>query len=232
LSFILFIFETQGAGMIYEFLKTFLLIFVAEIGDKTQILLMTCAARYSIIQVLFGILIGVALNHGLAIIIGTYISNIINIEVLQVFAGAIFVIFGLFALNNEDDEEANTKAVKCGAVLTVAGTFFIGELGDKTQLTAMTIAMESDYPFIVLLGSIAGMIVVGCMGIIIGTALTKRVPSYIIKIISGLIFIVFGLAKLFNTSYIFIGNEFNQGLLISALGFISLFLIAKLIMNR
>lgn len=218
--------------MIYEFLKTFLLIFVAEIGDKTQILLMTCAARYSIIQVLLGIIIGVALNHGLAIIIGTYISNIIEIEILQVFAGAIFVIFGLFALNNYADEERNTKSLKCGAVLTVAGTFFIGELGDKTQLTAMTIAMESDYPFVVLLGSIVGMIVVGCMGIIIGTALTKRVPSYIIKIISGLIFIVFGLVKLFNTSYFFIGNEFNQGILITALGLVSLYLIANLIMNR
>ena len=218
--------------MIYEFIKTFFLIFVAEMGDKTQILLMTCAARYSIIQVLFGIIIGVALNHGLAIIIGSYIANIININILQIFAGAIFVIFGLFAFKDDDNEEGKTKALRCGPVLTVAGTFFIGELGDKTQLTAMTIAMESNYPFVILMGSIAGMIVVGCMGIIIGTALTKRVPPYIIKIISGLIFIVFGLIKLFSTSYIFIGNEFNQGILIIALGFASCYLITNLIMNR
>lgn len=218
--------------MIYEFIKTFLLIFVAEMGDKTQILLMTCAARYSIIQVLIGIIIGVSLNHGLAIIIGTYISNIINIDILQIFAGAIFIVFGLFALKDEDNGKEKTKILKCGPVLTVAGTFFIGELGDKTQLTAMTIAMESNYPFVVLIGSIAGMIVIGFIGIIVGTALTKKLPSYIIKIISGLIFIVFGLIKLLNTSYIFIGNEFNQGILIIALGFVSLFLIVNLIMNR
>jgi len=218
--------------MIYEFIKAFLLIFIAEMGDKTQILLMTCAARFSIIQVLIGITIGVALNHGLAIIIGTYISNIIEINILQNFAGAIFIIFGIFALKNENNEEEGTKALKCGPVLTVAGTFFIGELGDKTQLTAMTIAMESNYPFIILMGSIVGMIVIGCIGIIVGSALTKRLPSYIIKTISGLIFIVFGLLKLLSNSYIFIGNEFNQGILIITLGFASLYLIVNLIMNR
>ena len=218
--------------MLHEFIKTFLLIFVAEMGDKTQILLMTCAARYSVIQVLVGIIAGVALNHGLAIIIGTYISNIIDLNLLQIFAGFIFVVFGLLALRSEIEENKNTKMLKCGPILAVAITFFVGELGDKTQLTAMTIAMESDYPFFVLMGSIAGMIVVGCVGIIIGTALTKRIPSYIIKIISGLIFIVFGVIKLFNTSNILMGNELYQGIIIVVLGFVSSFLIANLIMNR
>ncbi len=218
--------------MIYEFIKTFLLIFVAEMGDKTQILLMTCAARYSIVQVLIGIVVGVALNHGLAIVIGTYISNIIDFNLLQIFAGIIFIVFGLLALEDDNDENNKTTTLKCGPILAVAITFFVGELGDKTQLTAMTIAMESDYPFFVLIGSIAGMIIVGCVGIIIGTALTKRIPSYIIKIISGLIFIVFGLIKLFKTYNILIGNEIYQAILIIVLGFISFFLIANLMKNR
>lgn len=218
--------------MIHEFIKTFLLIFVAEMGDKTQILLLTCAARYSTIQVLIGILIGVTLNHGLAIIVGTCISSIIDIDILQVFAGVIFVIFGFFALKQDDNEEGKTKSLKFSPVLTVAGTFFIGELGDKTQLTSMTIAMEANYPFVVLMGSILGMLIVGCLGIIVGTSLTKRVPSFIIKIISGLIFIVFGIIKLFNSSDVFKGNEFNQGIIIIALALIALFLTKKLIMNR
>jgi putative Ca2+/H+ antiporter (TMEM165/GDT1 family) len=218
--------------MIHEFIKTFILIFVAEMGDKTQILLMTCAARYSIIQVLFGIIVGVALNHGLAIIIGTYISNIINFDLLQIFAGIIFIVFGLLTLKVEKEDTKKSSTLKCGPILAVAITFFIGELGDKTQLTAMTIAMESSYPFLVLIGSIAGMIVVGCVGIIIGTALTKRIPSYIIKMISGLVFIIFGLIKLFNTSNAIIENVINQGIIIVTLGFISLFLITNLIINR
>lgn len=217
--------------MLHEFIKTFLLIFVAEIGDKTQVLLMTCAARYSVIQVLIGIIIGVALNHGLAIIIGTYISNIIDFNLLQIFAGTIFIVFGLFALMSDTEENEKTKTFKCGPILAVAITFFVGELGDKTQLTAMTIAMESNYPFFVLMGSIAGMLVVGCVGIIVGTALTKRISSYIIKIISGLIFIVFGLVKLFDTSNILVGNELYMGILIVVLGCILFFLITNLIMK-
>jgi len=218
--------------MLHEFIKAFLLIFVAEMGDKTQILLMACATRYTILQVQIGITLGVALNHGLAIVIGTYIANIINFNLVQIFAGIVFIIFGLLALVNDVDENEKIKIFKCGPILAVAITFFVGELGDKTQLTAMTLAMESEYPFFVLMGSIVGMLVVGFVGIIIGTALTKRIPSYIIKIISGLIFIVFGLIKLFNTSDILIGSELYQGMLIIALGFVSLYLITNLIMNR
>jgi len=218
--------------MLQEFVKAFVLIFIAEMGDKTQVLLISCAARYSILQVLMGIFIGVALNHGLAIIIGIYISNIIATDFLQIFAGIIFIIFGLFTFKYDSIEKENNKTLKCGPVLTVAGTFFLGELGDKTQLTVMTIAMEANYPIVILMGSIVGMIVVGCMGIIIGTALTKRIPSYIIKMLSGLIFIVFGFAKLFTTSAIFINNPMNQGMLIVATFFISLLLLKKLIWNR
>ena len=218
--------------MLQEFIKAFTLIFIAEMGDKTQVLLMTCAARYSILQVLIGIFIGVAINHGLAIIIGIYISNIIANDFLQIFAGIIFIIFGLFTFKDDSNEKENNKTFKCGPILTVAGAFFLGELGDKTQLTVMTIAMEANYPIVILMGSIVGMIVVGCMGIIIGTALTKRIPSYIIKILSGLIFIVFGFAKLFTTSAIFINNPMNQGILIVATFFISLLLLKKLIWNR
>jgi putative Ca2+/H+ antiporter (TMEM165/GDT1 family) len=68
-------------------------------------------------------------------------------------------------------------------------------MGDKTQLTAMTLAMEAQYPVLVLGGSITGMLAIGLVGIIIGTALTKFIPSNIIKIISGLVFIIFGLMR-------------------------------------
>lgn len=218
--------------MFQELAKAFFLIFMAELGDKTQILLMTCAARYSILQVLSGIFLGVALNHGLAIAVGIYISNFVANDLLHLFAGIIFILFGLYAFINTDDEKNQRRAVKCGPVLTVAGTFFLGELGDKTQLTAMTIAMESEYPLLILLGSIAGMIAVGCIGIIIGITLTKRMPSYIIKLVSGSIFIIFGCIKLFNNSDLFVCNTWNRGILILGIIFVSLFLIKRLISNE
>lgn len=217
--------------MIYEFLKAFSLIFISEIGDKTQILLMTCAARYTIMQVLVGIFIGVALNHGLAIAIGMYLSNIIEGEIIHACAGAIFIVFGLYSYR-EEPEEKQKKMFCCGPVLAVAGTFFLGELGDKTQLTALTVAMDSDNPFLILSGSIAAMISVGFIGIIIGTTLTKKVPSYIIKIISGTIFIIFGLVKIFSVSDLFVCNPINQGIILIGIFLISIYLIQKLLMNR
>ncbi len=217
--------------MIYEFLKAFSLIFIAEIGDKTQILLMACAAKYTIMQVLTGIFIGVALNHGLAIAIGMYLSNIIEGEMIHVCAGAIFIVFGLYSFR-EDTAEKQKKMFGCGPVFAVAGTFFLGELGDKTQLTALTVAMDSDNPFLVLSGSIAAMISVGLIGIMVGTALTKKVPSYIIKIISGTVFIIFGLIKIFSLSDLFVCNPMNQGIILTGIFLISIYLIQKLLMNR
>lgn len=218
--------------MFYEFVKAFIFVFIAELGDKTQIMLMSLACRYTKAQVLSGIFLGVALNHGLAIIIGSYLSNLIHTDLLHIFIGSIFIIFGFLSFVDENEEESNKKPYKCGPTLTVALTFFLGELGDKTQLTAMTLSMDSEYPFIILAGSVAGMLLIGLFGIIIGNELTKRVPSYIIKIVSGSIFIIFGITKLFEVADIFVNNFNYQGILISMIGIIAFFQISKLISNR
>lgn len=181
--------------MYKEFFETFILVFVAEMGDKTQLMLMTLAAKYSLIQMLAGILLGVLLNHGAAAYLGSFISELTDAYLLQIFAGLIFIMFGIMTiLYEEKDEEA--KSYNLGPVITTALTFFLGEMGDKTQLTCMTLAMDALYPLVVLAGSVTGMVAVGFVGIIIGTSLTKYIPSYIIKTISGLIFITFGLMRL------------------------------------
>lgn len=180
--------------MLGEFIEAFVLVFVAEVGDKTQLMLMTLAAKYTIIQMLLGILLGVTINHGAAVIIGCYLSNIIEGRLLQLFAGFIFIVFGIMTILYDEDEE-RTKSFKFGPVLTTALTFLLGEMGDKTQLTAMTLAMEAQNPALVLGGSVTGMLAIGLVGIIIGTTLTKLIPSNIIKIISGLVFIIFGLMR-------------------------------------
>lgn len=218
--------------MLHEFIQTFLLVFVAELGDKTQVMLMTLAAKYSIIQVLLGIFIGVTLNHGLAILIGEYIANIVNVDFLQIFAGIIFVIFGVLGLSEDDEEEKREKIFKGGAVFTVATTFFLGELGDKTQLTAMTLSMEAKYHAIVLLGSVTAMIVVGLIGIIVGSTLTKHIPPYIIKIVSGVMFMLFGISKLFDVcSFFTLGSyaSIYRVILMMALFVISSMKIVKIL---
>lgn len=178
-----------------EFFETFILVFVAEMGDKTQLLLMTLAAKYSSIQILAGILLGVLLNHGTAVYIGSFISTMTEKNIIQMFIGAMLIFFGILIILYEE-EDKNERYYSFGPVLTTAITFFLGEMGDKTQLTCMALSMEATYPAIVLSGSVLAMMTMGLAGIIIGTSLTKHIPSYIIKPISGLIFIIFGIIRL------------------------------------
>ena len=181
--------------MYKEFIETFTLVFVAEMGDKTQLMLMALAAKYSLIQVLTGILAGVFLNHGLAVCLGSYISGMADQYLLQLFAGLIFIIFGIITIVFEDGGE-NHRDYSLSPVITTALTFFIGEMGDKTQLTCLTLSMDAVCPLSVLAGSVTAMLAVGFIGIIVGTSLTKILPSYIIKTISGLVFIIFGTMRL------------------------------------
>jgi len=186
--------------MIQEIFQAFLLIFIAEMGDKTQILAMAFATRFPVKKVLFGIFLGALFNHGLAVALGSYISNFVPIATIQIIAGFAFVGFSLWTLKSEDeDDESEEQKNKFGPVLTVALAFFIGELGDKTQLTAITLGTDAVYPLAIVLGTVSGMIVTGGMGILIGKKLGDKVPEFAIKIIAASVFMFFGISKLYQS---------------------------------
>lgn len=183
--------------IIQEIFQAFILIFIAEMGDKTQILALAFATRYPVKKVLLGIFLGSLLNHGLAVALGSYISNFLPMDTIQIIAGFAFVGFSLWSLKSDDDgDEAIEPKTAFGPVLTVALAFFIGELGDKTQLTAITLAAKSLLPFVVVIGTVSGMIATGGLGIYIGKKLGDRVPEFAIKIIAASIFMLFGVLKL------------------------------------
>lgn len=186
--------------MTEELLKAFTLIFIAEMGDKTQILAMAFATRFPVKKVLLGIFLGSLLNHGLAVILGSYISSFIPVNTIQIAAGFVFIAFSLWTLKSDDDEDnEEVKGLRYGPVLTVASAFFMGELGDKTQLTAITLATNAAYPLVILCGTVAGMVVTGAMGIIIGKKIGDRVPEFTVKIIAASVFMFFGVSKLYQT---------------------------------
>lgn len=182
-----------------EILKTFAFIFVAEMGDKTQILAMAFATKYSVKKVLLGIFLGAFLNHGIAVLLGNSLTKFIPTSYLQITAGFAFILFALWSLKMNEDEEKLKKKIKFGPVVTVAIAFFLGELGDKTQLTAITLSLSSEFPLYVLIGSVLGMVVTGALGIYVGIKLGDKIPEFFIKLGASVIFFTFGLIKLYST---------------------------------
>lgn len=181
--------------MLRELGRAFLLTILAEMGDKTQIIAMTFATQYSIKEVLLGVLIGILCNHGLAILLGRVFSKIIPMNYIQVFIGLIFIVFGYLSLGDEEvGDDESKKAIN--PIMTVALTFFIGELGDKSQLTAMGLSAEAMYPILILIGTTMGMLVTSGMGIFVGSKLGDKIPDLGIKLVSSLVFVGFGSHKL------------------------------------
>ncbi len=184
-----------------ELLQAFAMIFIAEMGDKTQILAMAFATKYKIRDILIGVAIGSLLNHGLAIILGSLLTRVIPIDLLQVIAGTAFLVFAMLSLTvDEDDEEENT-AKKMGPVFTVALAFFIGELGDKTQLTALTLSTGATYPALILAGTVLGMVATSAVGIFVGSRIGNKIPEFQLKLGAFAIFMFFGLQKLLTSPY-------------------------------
>lgn len=181
--------------MLGELVKAFILIFVAEMGDKTQIIAMTFATQYLVREVLLGVGIGVFFNHGLAILLGRYLNRLFPLDKIQLAAGLLFLAFGFLALRDEDDEEEGERK-KFGPILTVALAFFVGELGDKTQLTAMTLSAEGNYPLFILIGTTLGMIATSSLGIFVGKKIGDKIPDFYVKIVSSMVFVFFGSLKI------------------------------------
>ncbi len=184
--------------MIVEFITAVFMILAAEMGDKTQVLAMMFATRYKKRDVLIGVTIGSFLNHGIAVVIGFMLGNVIDLNIMQTIAGIAFIGFACWTLlaQEEGEEEGQKSAYKKGAVITVASAFFIGELGDKTQLMATTLAMESSFPIILLLGTVTGMVITSYIGIIVGGMLGNKIPEAGIKLASASLFLIFGVLKL------------------------------------
>lgn len=219
--------------MIGEILKAFFLIFIAEMGDKTQILAMAFATKFPVRKVLTGVFIGVFLNHGLGVLAGKYISDFIPTTTIQIVAGFAFLAFAFWTLKSEDDEDENEEQkYKFGPVLTVALAFFIGELGDKTQLTAITLATNTPYLLAILMGSVLGMIMTCLIGILLGKKLGDKVPEFIIKIASSFVFMGFGGIKLYQNLPQKYLNFQNSFIFIAIIASIFLVMLKSMIESR
>lgn len=173
-------------------IKAMLLVVVAEMGDKTQLLAMAMASKYKARQVMLGVFIATVFNHALAVIVGTYLSSMIPMDTVKLVAGFAFLVFGLWTLRGDSYEEEGKKKSKFGPVLTVTIAFFFAEMGDKTQLMTIAIAADSNQPLWILAGTTLGMLIADAIGILGGAWMCKNIPDKYMKWIPGLIFLFFG----------------------------------------
>lgn len=182
-----------------SFIKALLLVVVAEMGDKTQLLAMAMASKYKAKQVLIGVLIATILNHALAVAVGSYLSSVIPMNVVKIVAAVSFLAFGLWTIRGDKLDDEENKKVKFGPIVTVAIAFFIAEMGDKTQLMTITIAAENQHPLLILMGTTVGMLVADGIGILGGAWMCRHIPEVYIKWVAGTIFMFFGTLTLYNT---------------------------------
>jgi hypothetical protein len=108
-----------------------------------------------------------------------------------------FVGFALWTLRVEEAEDGEVKKSNRLPMFVVAMAFFIGELGDKTQLTAIVLAADAEFPLLILLGTVTGMVITGGLGIYVGSKLGEKIPEFAIKIVAATVFMFFGILKLF-----------------------------------
>jgi Predicted membrane protein len=179
------------------FLASFIFVVLAEMGDKTQLLAMAFAAKYKAYQVLLAVFIATILNHALAVVAGRALTRIIPLDIISFIAALSFVIFGLWTIRGDKLSGEENKASRFGPVLTVAIAFFLAEMGDKTQLATISLAIEYKSMWNVLMGTTLGMVVADAIGIILGIVMRKHIPQKTIKWVSAGIFVFFGLAGIY-----------------------------------
>ncbi|HYF75990.1 MAG TPA: TMEM165/GDT1 family protein [Symbiobacteriaceae bacterium] len=181
------------------FVAPLLMVVMAEMGDKTQLLAMTFAAKYRAPQVLLGVFIGSLLNHGMAVGLGSYLGELIPLDLLGIAAGFLFLLFGVLALRQDKDDDEEGQEARFGPVATVALSFFLGEMGDKTQLTTLTMAVQYTAPLMVLGGAVAGMMIANSPGILVGDKLLRKVSPRTLRLVSAAVFVGFGMVQLYET---------------------------------
>jgi len=176
-----------------EFLLSLGLIFLAELGDKTQLVALALATRFRAGVVLAGIFVATLLVHLLSVGIGGLTGTFLSRAWIELISGLAFIGFGLWTLRGDElAEDHGAKQSLTSPFLIVSVTFFLAELGDKTMLGTVTLA--ASHPWVwVWIGSTLGMVLSDGLAIWVGHALGKKLPERTIKIGAAGIFFVFGL---------------------------------------
>jgi putative Ca2+/H+ antiporter (TMEM165/GDT1 family) len=170
--------------MIEAFLVSFWVIFVAELGDKSQLMALAFATRYRVVPVLVGITIATAVVHLASVAIGAGLGASLDPGPMNLLAGVAFVGFGLWTLRGDSlstEEKRRAEKPTRHVIWAVGTVFFLAELGDKTMLATITLATNHGV-FGTWVGSTLGMVAADALAIWVGRAMGERLPERAIRI--------------------------------------------------
>lgn len=194
--------------LIYPFLISFIMIFIAELGDKTQLLILSFSGGVKTKNIILGIAIGSFFSHGIAIIFGSKIGTLENQSIhliMKTITYLSFIIMGILSLlpkkekiNSELNKKNNILHTICNLkinyVFIIALSIIIGELGDKTFLASLGFGIQyPNHKFMLVIGAILGMIASDLIAIISGKFLSKYISEEKMQKFSGILFLIFGI---------------------------------------
>jgi putative Ca2+/H+ antiporter (TMEM165/GDT1 family) len=171
---------------------------LAEIGDKTQLLAFILAARFKRpLPIVLGILAATIVNHGLAGAVGAWITAAVSPGILRWVLGLSFIGMAIWTMIPDEIEEEETQVAKrfgvFGATLI---TFFLAEMGDKTQLATVAMAAHYGTPVTVVAGTTLGMLIADVPAVFVGDKLASKIPMKLVHTIAAAIFALLGIATL------------------------------------
>jgi len=171
---------------------------LAEIGDKTQLLAFILAARFKKpVPIIAGILLATLVNHGLAGALGAWITATISPDVLRWILGVSFIAMAAWTLIPDKIEDEETQvAQKLGVFGATLVTFFLAEMGDKTQIATVAMAAHYPDPMLVVAGTTLGMLIADVPAVFVGDKLAGKIPMKLVHSIAAGMFAVLGVATL------------------------------------
>ena len=183
------------------FLKVFFTEFIAEMGDKTQLMLIALTSKHKLKDIILGTAAAILVLNGLAVLAGGLVSEFIPDWLIKTAAALAFLYFAASTIAGDDDdeEEGSGKSKIKFAPLAVFCTFFIAELGDKTQLTAITFGANEGMSaaLVVWIGCSLGLFAADILGMLVGYLLKSKTPDGLLNTLAFAIFSIFGVFTLY-----------------------------------
>jgi putative Ca2+/H+ antiporter (TMEM165/GDT1 family) len=178
-----------------EIATAFAVVFLAELGDKTQLVALTLAAQHRAARVLVALVAAIAVLQTLSVTVGALLSRALPDRAIDVAAGVLFLGFAVWTWRGRNDADEEEAGGRRAGLLGAATAFFLAELGDKTMLT--TAGLAADHGAVpVWIGSFGAMVASTVLAVVVGRGLTARISPAVLRTVGAVAFAVVGVATL------------------------------------